>query len=124
MTTLGHQGPRIKPGEAPRSRRETTDRLLENANALEYIRPTMNRLVAYLRDHVFVDFQGELSLEKVRELLAGDESRDAKVLLARLTRDGGTNDMMVALADCLLEVVQRALSDEVMKEQLRAYIEA
>jgi hypothetical protein len=105
-------------------RRETTDRLLEFANALEYIRPTMNRLVAYLRDHVFVDFQGELSMEKVRELLAGDESRDAKVLLARLTRDGGANDMMVALADCLLEVVQNALSDEVMKEQLRAYIEA
>ncbi len=89
-----------------------------------YIGSTMNRLVAFLRDHVFVDFQGELTLEKVRELLAGDESRDAKVLLARLTRDGGTNDMMVALADCLLEVVQRALSDEVMKEQLRAYIEA
>ena len=98
--------------------------MLEFANLLEYIRSTMNRLVAFLRDHVFVDFQGELTLEKVRELLAGDESRDAKVLLARLTRDGGTNDMMVALADCLLEVVQQALSDEVMKEQLRAYIEA
>jgi hypothetical protein len=98
--------------------------LLEFAKPLEYIRPTMNRLVAYLRDHVFVDFQGELSMDKVRELLAGDESRDAKVLLARLTRDGGANDMMVALADCLLEVVQNALSDEVMKEQLRAYIEA
>ena len=77
-----------------------------------------------MRDHVFVDFQGELSMDKVRELLAGDESRDAKVLLARLTRDGGANDMMVALADCLLEVVQNALSDEIMKEQLRAYIEA
>ncbi len=99
-------------------------RQLEFVNALGYIGSTMNRLVAYLREQVFVDFQGELSMEKVRELLAGDESRDAKVLLARLTRDGGTNDMMVALADCLLEVVQRALSDDVMKEQLRAYIEA
>jgi len=99
-------------------------RQLEFVNALGYIGSTMNRLVAYLREQVFVDFQGELSTEKVRELLAGDESRDAKVLLARLTRDGGTNDMMVALADCLLEVVQKALSDEVMKEQLRAYIEA
>jgi hypothetical protein len=84
----------------------------------------MNRLVAYLRDHVFVDFQGELATEKVKELLAGDDSRDAKALLARITRDGGTNDMMVALADCLLEVVQAALSDDVMREQLRAYVEA
>jgi hypothetical protein len=84
----------------------------------------VNRLVAYLRDHVFVDFQGELTVEKLRELLAGDDSRDAKNLLARVTRDGGSNDMMVALADCLLEVVQAALTDEVMREQLRAYVEA
>ncbi len=84
----------------------------------------VNRLVAYLRDHVFVDFQGELDVDKVRELLAGDDSRDAKVLLARVTRDKGTEDMMVALADCLLEVVQNALTDEVMREQLRAYVEA
>ncbi|HVV83768.1 MAG TPA: hypothetical protein VHE35_11920 [Kofleriaceae bacterium] len=84
----------------------------------------MNRLVAFLREQVFVDFQGELTAEKLRELLAGDESRDAKALLNRVTRDGGTNEMMVALADCLLEVVQAALTDEVMREQLRAYIEA
>ena len=84
----------------------------------------MNRLVAYLRENVFVDFQGDLSVDKVRELLAGDESRDAKALLARITRDTGTDDMMVALADCLLEVVQAALSDDIMREQLRAYVEA
>lgn len=84
----------------------------------------MNRLVAYLRENVFVDFQGELSVEKLKELLAGDDSRDARNLLARVTRDKGTNDMMVALADCLLEVVQTALTDEVMREQLRAYVEA
>ena len=84
----------------------------------------MNRLVAYLRENVFVDFQGDLSVDKVRELLAGDESRDAKALRARITRDKGTDDMMVALADCLLEVVQAALSDDIMREQLRAYVEA
>lgn len=84
----------------------------------------MNRLVAYLRENVFVDFQGELSVEKLKELLAGDDSRDGRNLLARVTRDQGTNDMMVALADCLLEVVQKALTDEVMREQLRAYVEA
>ncbi|HVK73252.1 MAG TPA: hypothetical protein VM734_08010 [Kofleriaceae bacterium] len=80
--------------------------------------------MAYLRENVFVDFQGDLSVDKVRELLAGDESRDAKALLARITRDKGTDDMMVALADCLLEVVQAALSDDIMREQLRAYVEA
>lgn len=84
----------------------------------------MNRLVAYLREHVFVDFQGDLTAEKLRELLAGDDSRDARAILARVARDRGTDDMMVALADCLLEVVQAALTDEVLREQLRAYADA
>ncbi|MBK9037378.1 MAG: hypothetical protein IPL61_40075 [Myxococcales bacterium] len=84
----------------------------------------MQRLVAYLRDNVLVDFQGDLDLDKVRELLAGDDSRDARAILGRLTRDRGTSDMMVTLADCLLEVVQQALTDDVMREQLRAYSEA
>ena len=90
---------------------------------LGYIAP-VQRLVAYLRDNVLVDFQGDLDLDKVRELLAGDDSRDARAILARLTRDRGTSDMMVTLADCLLEVVQQALTDDVLREQLRAYSEA
>lgn len=88
-----------------------------------YMAP-VQRLVAYLRDNVFVDFQGDLDLEKVRELLAGDDSREVRNLLGRLTRDGGTSDMMVTLADCLLEVVQAALSDDVLRGQIRAYTEA
>jgi hypothetical protein len=84
----------------------------------------VQRLVAYLRDNVFVDFQGDLDLKKVQELLAGDDSREVRVLLAKLTRDGGTSEMMVTLADCLLEVVQSALSDKVLREQITAYVEA
>ena len=84
----------------------------------------MNRLFAYLRENVFVDFQGELTVEKLRELLAGDESRDAKSLLARVTRDRGTNEMMLVIADCLLEVVQTSLTDDVLREQVRTYAES
>ena len=71
-----------------------------------------------------IDFQGDLSVEKVRELLAGDDSRDVKVLLAKLTREKNVEDMMLVLADCLLEPVQSALSDDVMREQLRMYTES
>jgi hypothetical protein len=84
----------------------------------------VNRLLEFLRENVFIDFQGDLSVEKLRELLAGDESREAKALLARVTRDRGTNDMLLLLADCLLETIQRALTDEVMREQVRAYVES
>lgn len=84
----------------------------------------MNRLIEYLRQNLMIDFQGDLSVAKVRELLAGDESRDAKALLSKLVADRKVEDMMLVLADCLLEPVQKALSDDVMREQLRMYSES
>ena len=85
----------------------------------------MNRLIDYLRQHIMIDFQGDdLTVAKVRELLAGDDSRDAKTLLAKLVADRSVEDMMLVLADCLLEPVQSALTDDVMREQLRMYSES
>ena len=81
----------------------------------------VNRLIEYLRQNMMIDFQGDLSVAKVRELLAGDDSRDAKNLLSKLVADRKVEDMMLVLADCLLEPVQRALSDDIMREQLRMY---
>lgn len=68
-----------------------------------------------------IDFQGDLSVAKVRELLAGDDSRDAKNLLTKLVAEKKVEDMLVVLADCLTEPVQKALTDDVMREQLRMY---
>nr|HEX4318844.1 hypothetical protein [Kofleriaceae bacterium] len=85
----------------------------------------MTRLIDYLRQHIMIDFQGDdLTVAKVRELLAGDDSRDAKTLLTKLVADRSVEDMMLVLADCLLEPVQNALTDDVMKEQLRMYSES
>lgn len=84
----------------------------------------MNRLIDYLRQHVMIDFQGELSVGKVRELLQGDESRDAKQLLAKLVADRSVEDMMLVLADCLLEPVQQALTDDIMRDNIRMYSES
>ena len=71
-----------------------------------------------------IDFQGDLTVAKVRELLAGDESRDAKQLLAKIVADKSVEEMMIVLADCLLEPVQRALTDDVMRENIRTYSES
>lgn len=84
----------------------------------------VNRLIEYLRQNLMIDFQGDLSVAKVRELLAGDDSRDAKALVAKLVADRKVEDMLVVLADCLLEPVQKALSDDIMREQLRMYAES
>lgn len=71
-----------------------------------------------------IDFQGELTVGKVQELLAGDDSRDAKQLLAKLVADRKVEDMIIVLADCLLEPVQKSLTDDVMREQIRMYSES
>jgi hypothetical protein len=84
----------------------------------------VNRLIEYLRQNILIDFQGDLSVAKVRELLAGDESRDAKALLTKLVADRKVEDMLVVLADCLTEPVQKALTEDVMREQLRMYAES
>ena len=84
----------------------------------------VNRLIEYLRQNILIDFQGDLSVAKVRELLAGDDSRDAKALLTKLVADRKVEDMLVVLADCLTEPVQKALTEDVMREQLRMYSES
>ncbi len=84
----------------------------------------VNRLIAYLRQNLMIDFQGDLSVEKVRELLAGDDSRDAKQILAKVTAEKNVEDMILVLADCLLEPVQQSLGDDFMREQLRMYSES
>lgn len=81
----------------------------------------MNRLIEYLRQNLMIDFQGDLSVAKVRELLAGDDSRDAKNLLTKLVAEKKVEDMLLVLADCLTEPVQKALTEDVMREQLRMY---
>lgn len=88
-----------------------------------YLRP-VNHLIEYLRKNLIIDFQGDLTVAKVRELLAGDDTRDAKQLLARLVADKKVEDMMLVLADCLLEHVQATLTDDVMRQQIRMYCES
>jgi len=85
---------------------------------------SVNRLIEYLRQHLMIDFQGDLTVGKVRELLSGDENRDTKALMAKLVAENGVEDMFLVLADCLLEHVQRSLTDEVMREQIRMYAES
>jgi hypothetical protein len=84
----------------------------------------VNRLIAYLRENLIIDFGGDLTVAKVRELLAGDDTRDAKNLLAKLVADKSIDDMMLVLSDCLIEPVQTAMTDDVMREQIRMYSES
>ncbi len=84
----------------------------------------MNQLIAYLRQNLILDFQGDLSLELVREFLKDDDSRDSRQLMAKMVADRGVDDMMLVVADCLVEYVRESLSNDVMRENLRMYSES
>jgi thioredoxin-like negative regulator of GroEL len=84
----------------------------------------VNQLIAYLRQCLIVDFQGELTAEMVREYLKNDDSKDARQLLTKVVAEKGVNEMMLVLADCLVETVQRSITDEMFRENLRMYSES
>ncbi len=84
----------------------------------------MKQLIAFLLDHAMLDFSGDLSLEMVKDFLQGDDSREGRALLTKLMKDGGVEDMVVTLADCLQEYLRTGLNEDVMREQLRTYAES
>jgi hypothetical protein len=94
------------------------------AAALALRRPPMKELVRYLLDNIYVDFQGGISLDQVRQFLRGDDSREAKALLQKLIEDKGVDDLLITLSDVLKDHVRTGVNDQVMKEQLVMYAES
>ncbi len=84
----------------------------------------MKELVRYLLENLYLDFQGEISLDTVRQFLRGDESREAKALLAKLIEDKGVDDLLITLADCLKENIRTGINEQTVREQLSLYSES
>ena len=84
----------------------------------------MKQLIQYLLENMIIDFQGDLTLELVREYLKNDDSREARALLNKLVQEQGVSDMMVTLADCLQENVRTGISDDTVRDQIRLYAES
>lgn len=84
----------------------------------------MKQLIAFLLDHAMLDFSGDLSIEMVKDFLRDDDSREGRALLNKLTKDGGVEDMVVTLADCLQDYLRTGLTEDVMREQIRLYSES
>ncbi len=84
----------------------------------------MKQLIAYLLQNMILDFQGDLTLEMVRDFLREDDSREARALLSKLVADRGVSDMMITLADCLQDSVRTGINEDVVREQVRMYAES
>ena len=84
----------------------------------------MKELIRYLIDNMYLDFQGDISLESVRGFLREDESREARQLLSKIIEEKGIDDLLITLADCLKEHIATGVSETVVREQLQMYAES
>lgn len=84
----------------------------------------MKELVRYLLDNMYLDFQGDISVEKVREFLREDDSREARQLLSKIIEEKGVDDLLITLADCLKEHIRTGVTDATVREQLNLYSES
>jgi hypothetical protein len=84
----------------------------------------VKELVRYLLENMYLDFQGEISLDTVRGFLREDDGKEARQLLAKLIEDKGVDEMLITLADCLKDHISSGVSDKVVKEQLMLYAES
>lgn len=84
----------------------------------------MRELVRYLLENAVIDFQGEITMEKVRELLREEDSREARSLLSKLIDDKGVDEFLVTIADCLKDHIPAGITEETLREQLSTYAES
>ncbi len=84
----------------------------------------MKDLVSYLLENIYLDFQGEISLETVRQFLRGDDSREAKALLAKLIEDKGVDELLITMADVLKDHIRQGIDEQTVREQLVLYAES
>jgi hypothetical protein len=81
----------------------------------------VKELVSYLFQNLYFDFQGDISVEQVREFLSEDESREARLLLTKINEEKGIDDLLITLADCLREYIRSGVSEDIIREQLQNY---
>ena len=81
----------------------------------------MKELVRYLLEHMVLDFQGEISLEQVKNFLREDDGKDSRQLLNKLIEEKGVDDMLITLADCLTEHRASGINETVVRDQLMPY---
>jgi hypothetical protein len=84
----------------------------------------VKELIRYLIDNMYLDFQGDISLETVRGFLREDESREARQLLSKIIEEKGIDDLLITLADCLKEHIASGVNETVVREQLQMYAES
>lgn len=84
----------------------------------------MRELARYLLEHAIIDFQGDITIEQVRQFLREDDTREARTLLSKLIEDKGVDDFLIVVADCLKEHIRTGINEDIIRQQLNTYSES
>lgn len=84
----------------------------------------MNRLARYLVEHIYIDFEGGITIDQVRQLLREEDTRESRALLSKLIDDKGIDDMMITVAECLKDYIRTGINEDVVGKQLISYSES
>jgi uncharacterized membrane-anchored protein YjiN (DUF445 family) len=84
----------------------------------------VQELVQYLLKNLYLDFQGDITMEQIRQFLRQDDSREARKVLARILDEKGVDDLLLTLADCLREHLAHGINEDVVRTQLNLYAES
>ena len=84
----------------------------------------MRELVRYLLSNAYIDFQGDITMDKVRQYLREDDTREARALLSKLIDDKGVDELLITIADCLKDHIPVGITEDTLREQLTTYSES
>jgi hypothetical protein len=84
----------------------------------------VNELARYLVDNAYIDFQGGITIDQVRQFLRDEDSREARALLSKLIEDKGVDELMLTIADCLKDHIRSGINEDVVRAQLVTYSES
>jgi hypothetical protein len=84
----------------------------------------VKELVRFLFENLYFDFQGEITVEKVREFLREDDSREARQLLSKIIEEKGVDDLLITLADCLKDQIRNGVNEQSIRDQLHIYTDS
>src|SRR5689334_19595599 len=87
-------------------------------------RHQVKELVRFLFENLYFDFQGDITVEKVREFLREDDSREARQLLSKIIEEKGVDDLLITLADCLKDQIRNGVSEQSIRDQLHIYTDS
>lgn len=84
----------------------------------------MNELIRYLIDNLYLDFQGDITVDQVRAFLREDDTPEGRRLLAKIIEEKGVDELLLVLADTLKEHIRTGVTEAVVREQLDLYMDS